>query len=355
MNSTGLPVKNPTQSYWQTPTLPIKDHRTTPDLPSASKYVIVGSGVTGASIAYKILLEEPSAQITLLEARTAASGASGRNGGHCRGGRYLDFKRYLEQFGEEDALKMDQLEEDNVRNVGNFIKKHQIDCDLRDVESVDATTDEKQFQEILESLKMRKEVAGKAGVTLFEHKIWNKEEARKGLLIPKAVGAISFPAHALNPYKFVCGLLEMSLKKGLNLQTNTPVLEVSQARPEVHGKRWLVSTERGDIAADHVILATNAYTAALYPPLADFIIPTRGQIAAIRPGSNIAGNPALKRTCGMSDGVSGDYFQSRQEPFGGAGDLIIGIPLAFLFNPESALMYVKEEDGAYRRPRNTTS
>jgi hypothetical protein len=46
--------------------------------------------------------------------------------------------------------------------------------------------------------------------------------------------------------------------------------------------------------ADKVILATNAYTAALYPPAAEFIIPTRAQVAAIRPGSNIADNPALE-------------------------------------------------------------
>jgi glycine/D-amino acid oxidase-like deaminating enzyme len=111
---------------------------------------------------------------------------------------------------------MDQWEEDNVKNMGNFIKEHGIDCDLRDVETADETTDEEQFQEFLDALKVRKEVAGKTEVTLFEHKIWGKEEARKGLLIPKAVGAASFPAHVLNPYKFVCALLEMSLKKGLN-------------------------------------------------------------------------------------------------------------------------------------------
>ncbi|TVY45798.1 putative oxidoreductase [Lachnellula occidentalis] len=317
----GLPVRNPTNSYWQTPPHPLKDHRTTPNLPSSSQYVIVGSGVTGASIAHKLLLSHPTAQITILEARTAASGASGRNGGHCRGGRYLEFKNYAERFGKDDALKMDQWEEDNVKNVGVFIREHGIECDLRDVESVDVTTDDGQFQDILEALKMRKEVAGKAGVALWEHKIWSQEEARKELLIPQAVGAVSFPAHVLNPYRFVCALLEMSLEKGMNLQTNTPVVEVAKQHS---GKKWIVSTERGDVEADRVILATNAYTSALYPPVADFIIPTRGQIAAIRPGSNIAGNPALKRTCEMSDGTSGDYFQSRQKPFTGAGDLIMG-------------------------------
>jgi len=154
--------------------------------------------------------------------------------------------------------------------------------------------------------------------------VWSAKETREELLIPEGVGAISFPAYALSPYKFVCALLGMSLKEGLNLQTNTPVLEVSQNKSRNGEKKWIVHTNRGDIVAEKVILATNAYTGALYPPLADFIIPTRGQVAAIRPGSNIIKNPALKRTMGLNSAISGDYMQSRTEEFSGSGDIIIG-------------------------------
>jgi glycine/D-amino acid oxidase-like deaminating enzyme len=95
--------------------------------------VIIGSGITGASIAWKLLQAEPDASILILEARTASSGATGRNGGHCRAGRYLNFKTDLETFGKEEALKLETLEEQNVKNVGEFIKKHGIEYDLRDV------------------------------------------------------------------------------------------------------------------------------------------------------------------------------------------------------------------------------
>jgi hypothetical protein len=71
-------------------------------------------------------------------------------------------------------------------------------------------------------------------------------------------------------------------------------------------------------------VATNAYTAALYPPLSEFIIPTRAQIMAIRPGSNIAGNPVLERTAGLENAFSGEYMQSRSKGTSGAGDIIIG-------------------------------
>jgi glycine/D-amino acid oxidase-like deaminating enzyme len=104
--------------------------------------------------------------------------------------------------------------------------------------------------------------------------VWSAKETREELLIPEGLGAISFPAHALSPYKFVCRLLEICIAKGANLQTNTPVIEVSQTRGS---EKWIVTTaKRGEVIAEKVILATNAYKAALYPPLAEFIIPTRG-------------------------------------------------------------------------------
>src|ERR1700749_5030642 len=109
----GFPVPNPTESYWQVPLHRIANFRSTPDLPTSVEfdYIIVGSGISGAAIAYKLLKRNPSLSILMLEARTAASAASGRNGGHCRAGWWLHFKNYAEAFGEDEAIKFDQLEE----------------------------------------------------------------------------------------------------------------------------------------------------------------------------------------------------------------------------------------------------
>lgn len=88
-----LPRDNPTQSYWQDPPDDIADLRTTPHLPDRTEIVIIGSGITGAAVAWNLLQDDNSSirsggggsssnppSVVMLEARQACSGATGRNG-----------------------------------------------------------------------------------------------------------------------------------------------------------------------------------------------------------------------------------------------------------------------------------
>lgn len=81
-----LPRDNPTQSYWQVPPDDIADLRTTPHLPGSADVVIVGSGITGAAVAWNLLQDDNGTSsdspgtVVMLEARQACSGATGRNG-----------------------------------------------------------------------------------------------------------------------------------------------------------------------------------------------------------------------------------------------------------------------------------
>lgn len=79
-----LPRDNPTQSYWQDPSDEIANIRTTVNLPESADVVIIGSGMTGAAIAWNLLQNATDGtrlrDVVMLEARQACSGATGRNG-----------------------------------------------------------------------------------------------------------------------------------------------------------------------------------------------------------------------------------------------------------------------------------
>jgi hypothetical protein len=78
-----LPRDNPTKSYWQEPESDIASLRGTEQLPEGADYVVVGSGITGACIAWNLLRKNSAASVVMLEARGAVSGATGRNGECC--------------------------------------------------------------------------------------------------------------------------------------------------------------------------------------------------------------------------------------------------------------------------------
>lgn len=88
--SRSLPQEVPGLSYWQRTTRAFPHlfaNRETP-LPSTSKYVIIGSGISGALSAFELIeVGAKAADIIILEAREAASGASSRNAGHVRPGK----------------------------------------------------------------------------------------------------------------------------------------------------------------------------------------------------------------------------------------------------------------------------
>jgi glycine/D-amino acid oxidase-like deaminating enzyme len=327
----GFPLPNPVESYWQVPPHPIANHRTTDYLPDSNifDYIIVGSGISGATVAHKLLTQDDSLSILMLEARTSASGASGRNGGHCRAGFYLMIKKFVHLFGEEEALKCLSLEEQNVKDMANFVHEYNVDCDFRDVETADTYVTEDQWNAVLDVMKMMAEIQKRRSDSdpLMERKIWTGQAAREHMRMPAIVGAVTYPAHSLNPYLLVCRMLELSLEKGMNLQTNTLVLDVVPSTLSDGSTGWAVTTARGTTYGKQVVLATNAFTNALHPGLREtqFLTPSRSQVTAIRPGRNISGDPVFRGSSGLNDfNGSGDYFMSRLPGLKGEGDVIYG-------------------------------
>ena len=85
-----LPRANPTISYWQDPPdAKLADYLSAETLPQTADTVIIGSGITGSSVAYGLLggeingyptIAAGEGNVVMFEARQACSGATGRNG-----------------------------------------------------------------------------------------------------------------------------------------------------------------------------------------------------------------------------------------------------------------------------------
>jgi hypothetical protein len=89
-------LPEPCLSYWQRTTRAfphLNANRNTP-VPTFKKYVIIGSGISGALSAFELTENGVRGEdVIILEAREAASGASSRNAGHVRPGKSLEVSR----------------------------------------------------------------------------------------------------------------------------------------------------------------------------------------------------------------------------------------------------------------------
>jgi glycine/D-amino acid oxidase-like deaminating enzyme len=337
----GFPVSNPTTSYWQQPPHPLAHHRTTLNLPKDTffDYVIVGSGISGAVIAHILLTRQPGAKICMLEARTIASGASARNGGHCRPGWWLNFKKYASTMGEDEAIKFWHLEERNVQAVADFVKTEGVECDFRNVETCDTYETAGGWTDALDNARLVHEVKQRRPdfQTTIDRKILHGKDAQAYLGISNIEGTIAYTAHTLNPYRLVCHIIAMCLAKGLNLQTETPVLAIhpfhSTASNINEDARWTVETDRAVLRTHSVILATNAYTNTLLPALkaTGFLKASRSQVTLIRPDPPLSTHHAFQeKSIGLNDRGSGDYYFVRSRSLrttddgGRGGDVVFG-------------------------------
>ena len=317
----GLPRSKPTVSYWQTPPASLAAHRSTAELPLSVDVVIIGSGITGASVAYELLSHaksvSSSSSVLMLEARTACSGATGRNGGHTKCASYRSFPDNAEKLGEEEAARIVRFEYTCMKAVHAFARENGIECDSWEGDTVDVVYDEGQWRFAKDAVAHLQRVLGEddpAARFLF----WDSCEAEKKFFTKGAVGAVSYEAGSLSAYKFVVGVLALAIEKGLNLQTETPALSVAEGP-----NGWVVETPRGVIEAKRVVLATNGYTAHLYPQLQGVIVPLRGQITAQRPGSGI-GKAGLATTYSFIYADGYDYMIFRPPGSMFEGDIVIG-------------------------------
>ncbi|CAN8104667.1 unnamed protein product [Discula destructiva] len=273
-----LPVPNSTESFWRTELHPLDSHRSTPDLPAHVDIVVVGAGYAGASVVYHILKtykDKGSAPptIAILEAREACSGATGRNGGHLKPDPYNRPASLATTHGIAVAAECAAFEAATLRAVKQVVEDEGIDCDLVLTRAVDALMTD----EIHARMKAGADLLRRAGVEVMAD-VWYEGEAAKAQQLSDVRGAkavVSYSAGHLWPYKLILALLQKAVDAGVNLQTHTPVVGVSEAA-DAEGYYEIVTKERGSVRARKIVYATNGYTSSILPEFEGKIIPVKG-------------------------------------------------------------------------------
>ncbi|MCJ1385593.1 hypothetical protein MMC17_008716 [Xylographa soralifera] len=317
-----LPSPHPTFSFWHNDPSPfLLHHRTTSKLPKVADVVIIGSGISGAFAAKK-LLEKSELNVTMLEAREACWGATGRNGGHCQPQLY------------ENPADVAAFQLRNFESIDALVRRHDIPCEWQRMSGggCHAYFSQKYFEEAKVEVENLKQNDSNMGDTV---RVVEDKTELSILKIPTAVGAvIQSRAAKLSPYKLVSWILEDLVKNSrLNLQTSTPVVSLTPSKASASSSstsKWTVQTPRGIILADHVMITTNGYTSYLLPQFRSIIVPVRGEMSALQTPTPLLQQPlnhtyAFIGTVGQ-DRIQDDYLVQRPvSPNGkGGGELMFG-------------------------------
>ena len=241
---------------------------------------VVGGGYTGLSAA--LHLARAGMNVALVEAETIGFAASGRNGGQIHPGHRKDQAELEAWLGARHARDLWSLSEDARALVFELAGEG---CDLKRGLIIAAHNERAARALAAETAHLA------AHYGYSEARMLDRGETARALGTPKYVAArLDMGGGHLHPLKFARRLAAKALEAGAHLFERTPALRIENGRTVV--------CANGKIAAHRVVLACDAFSAALAPQLAPYIAHVESFIVATSPLP--------------------DPYASRVLPFGGA-------------------------------------
>lgn len=220
--------------------------------------VVVGGGFSGLWSAYSLLVNEPTLRVAVVEREVVGFGASGRNGGWASALFPTDDAPLVRRYGLAAARRLRRAMHDAIDALGAIAEREDIDCRFHKGGTVRLARNRAQVA------RARAEVADahELGVIDEGDLRWlDADEARAVVAASDVLGATYTPhCAAIDPVRLVRGLAEAFERRGGTIYEGTVVRAIEE-RSALGAPR--VRCERGDIRAEVVVRAVEAWTTTL--------------------------------------------------------------------------------------------
>lgn len=210
---------------------------------------IIGGGFTGLNTAYNLIQQDKNLKIAILEKDFIGSGASGRNAGFSMTlfGFTLSFTAF--RFGKNSTKEAHEYMVEAVDYLKNLITKNKLDSHYEHNGFIRVATNSTYEKRIKKEI----EFAQKLGIKGIE---WiEKSEIQNRINSPIFLGGWwEKNSGILNPAKHIIELKKLLLKNQILIYEQTPVIKIYK------NKKIVIETPSGNVEADKVVIATNAYS-----------------------------------------------------------------------------------------------
>jgi gamma-glutamylputrescine oxidase len=212
---------------------------------------VVGGGIAGIATAYH--LARAGAQTIVVEARTVAESASGRNAGFLLAGVAENFVAACRRYGEKNALRVWRFTKRNQALVRALVREHGIACDLAWNGSAQIAGDDEEWDEVQASAERLTRESVQVRISSGDRSAIYEDDGE------------------LHPVRYIRSLARAAVTAGARIVEGTCATAVSSSE---------VRTATGTVRAGSVVVCTNAYSAHLLPLR---VRPIRGQMLATAP------------------------------------------------------------------------
>jgi len=213
--------------------------------------VIVGAGFTGLWAALQAKEADPNRDVVVLEARSVAEGASGRNGGFADPSLTHGLFNGLRHFPRE-VETLEKLGVENYRALLDSLERHGIEADVEENGTLGVATAPYQVEDLREHLADLRNFGGAVE--------WlDRDAVRAQIDSPTYCAAIWNRRGAIvDPARLAWGLRDAILRLGVRLYESTPLEQIARAGAGIE-----LRCASGRIRAHKAVLATNAFRSPL--------------------------------------------------------------------------------------------
>jgi len=262
-----------------------------------ARVCIVGGGFAGLNTALG-LCERGLRDVVVLEAERPGHGASGRNGGFVFSGFSRGEAALLRDLGPERARALHGGTVSAVDLIRARTRRYAIDCDLIDSGVIWANW----FRDPSALRERQRLLAEHFGI---EWTWLSQEDVRERLRTSRYRDALFEPnAFHFHPLKYAHGIAAQAHAQGARVYARSPAIALTR-----EGAQWCVRTPRGEVRAEHVVLACGGYLAGLRGRVDAAVLPIATYVMATEPLGDRLGTALSTRSAVYDTRFAFDYYR----------------------------------------------
>ncbi len=232
---------------------------------------VIGGGYTGLWTALLAKERDPARDVVVIEATRCGNAASGRNGGFFESSLTHGVAQGFSKFARELPL-LEKLGLDNLNEIEQFVRRHDIDCDWERNGVIDVATQADHVSDLADQA-VHLEALGQ------DVEMWDRDRIQAEIHSPTYHGGLFRKQRAAvcDPARLVFGMKQVALDAGVRIFEDTLATELVEKDKSVE-----IQAGYGSVRAAKVALATNAFP-PLLRQIKHYMVPVYDYVLATEP------------------------------------------------------------------------